>query len=123
MTQDQKFIDAMHQAVADKGEDFEYPNTRCEYQTKGPNPTNPTRCLIGEALHRVGHEYNESWEMYLADTLLSKLGYSFSVAQAARRAQHAQDRKETWGTAIELFDKFLALSSEQQEDQVFKGIF
>lgn len=120
MTQDQKFIDAMHQAVADKGEDFEYPSTFCEYRTKGPNPT---RCLIGEALHRVGHEYDESWEGHLADELLPKLGYSFSVAQAARRAQYAQDRKETWGTAIKMFDKFLALSFEQQEDQVFKGSF
>ena len=105
MPDDQKFIDAIHKVVADKGADYQYPNTECRYQTVGPTEESTVHCLIGAALIEAGHDYRGSWEYCSADELTKNFGYSNEVAVAARKAQIQQDTRNSWGDALEAFDR------------------
>lgn len=134
-TDDQRFIEAMHAAVEERGRDFIYPKPEYDavrahgYVTDDWHvpqtavcvyalPTGEPGCLIGMALHKIDPTFVPSYddsaamdEDMDADSVLTRLGdegklvLSLGVKQAARMAQQKQDGGLTWGTAIQTFDE------------------
>jgi hypothetical protein len=118
---DRKFIEAMRAAVADRGEDFVYPegtegwspkdfdgllSTDCLYvRTDVDEPA----CLIGLALHKTGISLDDlrNWEGNGARLVMGEKGYTYELTWAAAHAQANQDMGATWGQALDKFEEQL----------------
>lgn len=134
---DRKFIDAMHEAVAERGEDWVYPlperdpdarngivadgwhvpnSTTCVYMTDEGDPA----CLIGLALYKINPDlvpnYDASssgddmdaWSVLVCIGEEGSLNLSGRIVSAANTAQRAQDDGAPWGEAIRKFDEAVA---------------
>jgi hypothetical protein len=119
----ENFSQAMHEVVAERGEDFVYPhdwkwtdmndNAVCQYYIEGVGPA----CIIGAALDKLGVDVSElelkdgvtNYEMNADEILKTRYGVKDKgLLVAASRAQRLQDRGQTWGQATESFDHTLA---------------
>ena len=111
----EQFIQAMRDAVAERGRDYVYPlgnpdyalhDSSCVYSTPDGTPA----CLIGLALSKVMPEAVPEYDAptETADELLLPLGFSQIVADAAFAAQTVQDTERTWGLALDVFEDVLA---------------
>lgn len=110
---DRQFIDAIRAIVAETGEDHVYeriddgndPHRSCWYVHDG-QPS----CLIGRALHRIGVPLDllARNEGTSALSLMEDIGgFSYTVRLAADLAQDVQDGQDkgnTWGDALRVFD-------------------
>ena len=109
MITDEQFIQAMHDVV--KGREdyvYEFPDGpfSCVYVDSENNPS----CLIGHALIKCGvgiEFFTDTYNLESAASLLPKFKLSKKVVRAAEEAQEAQDNAETWGDALEVFDREL----------------
>lgn len=104
---DAAFTAAMRAAVAERGEDYVFPNewkdgaSQCRYvQPDGDGPA----CLIGVALHRLGVPLDALLDQegcsasHVVGAVAS--GVTYAAARAANKAQEAQDIGATWGAAL-----------------------
>lgn len=129
------FIAALEAAVEEKGPEYIYPD-----ELKGKDrfgypscvyfdPEDPTtcRCIIGNALSRIGYTLNdikiaaqETAATSLfdvnqdvnAEALLKYYGASDALARAAKKAQSFQDEGGSWGGALTRFKAALAESTQ-----------
>lgn len=116
---DQRFIDAITEAVKTKGEDYTYPEEEmspgdegfptapmCRYVTTDGRPS----CIIGHALWNMGITVPPQLEGKNAGEALFHLlpGLSVGVVHAASEAQDMQDAHETWGEALKAFTTTLS---------------
>lgn len=111
----------LERAVAEKGEDYIYPNGgrgddfhsengACVYQTRY---TKQPACIVGHALYYkdllqyvVDADYNEGTGPH---TLAYALGvFTTAAADFLNEVQSAQDAGKTWGAALRLGRDFLA---------------
>ena len=111
---DEDFIAAMRKAVAERGEDFVYPDEwreasedreSCMYVHKGK-----PACLIGLAVYiATGKLVPDDLEGSTAGFVVRSCvpGVSDVVGRAAFKAQAAQDVGETWGQALKEFEEAL----------------
>lgn len=111
------FIQAMRDAVAERGADYVYPPFEnfaddyhnefgaCQYQTPDGTPA----CIVGLALSKIDPnlvpEYGEDPG---AERFLTGKGLDPSVAEAAGWAQGIQDDGKTWGEALKEFERVIA---------------
>lgn len=122
---EEQFTKAMHEAVAERGEDWVYPRKTpneqrndietewrdrfgvCRYQ----KPSGEPACIIGLALHKIDPSLvPDSNTFRSASAVLGALGAPESVQFAARRAQAAQDTGRSWGRALAEYEEYLANS-------------
>ena len=107
-TKDEKFIQAMKDAVERRGRDYVYPRgEEGYYRLSNPNAclytntkTNEPACIIGLAMSLAG--FPKPPEGDAADMTLEGL-VSPRVAFAAWSAQNLQDNGHTWGEALDEF--------------------
>lgn len=119
---DSQFIAALKEAVAERGEDYVYPevertgfaddyhnaNGTCQYQT----PDGELACLIGLAVSKLDPEAVPAYgDARNASDILVPMGISKAVRHAAADAQETQDDGGTWGQAAEQFDATLRAMS------------
>lgn len=105
---DEQFIRAMHAAVEEQGRShcFKYtgPNTyggSAVYQT----PSGEGACLIGYALLLADKRACPAYGVIAtARGVLTPLGISNAVVEAASAAQFLQDIGTAWGKALDVFD-------------------
>lgn len=109
----EQFTEAMEKAVAERGEDFVYPDEWqnaygfCQYYIEGIGAA----CLIGKALENLGFDVR-SLENNGAITILEEV---FKITDrglivAAQRAQTMQDWGQSWGDALMEYKDVLASS-------------
>lgn len=113
----ENFTAAMEQAVAERGEDWVYPDEwkseygTCLYVVHSPLGSRGAACLIGRAIEIVtGELVPDEFEEKGADTVLRDC-YAVEDDQlriAARYAQRTQDVFGTWGEALARFKGVLA---------------
>lgn len=94
--------DLLARAVAEKGEDYVYPEEEkdgvgCHYFYEG-RPS----CIIGHVLSYLG--MTEGPEGSGAIFALRRLGFSPAEEYAAVAAQESQDAGRTWGDALAAYD-------------------
>lgn len=119
---EEQFTKAMHEAVAERGENWVYPSLPeeeereglatewrsesglCRYSKSNGEPA----CIIGLALHKIdpslvppANNFNS------ASTVLSGKGLPRSVTFAAQHAQAAQDSGRPWGQALAEYEAYL----------------
>jgi hypothetical protein len=116
---DELFIKAIRDVVADAGEDFTYPDewrhltpeekemglTGCRYVADGQ-----PACLIARALARMGVTTAElaDYEGSSAESVMEAHGeFSLTIREAADSAQTVQDAGRNWGQALLAFDRYL----------------
>lgn len=105
--------DLLNQAVAEKGEDYRYPEgKRLRYVelSDGGIPSGPS-CLIGNVLHRAGVPLTVlfKYEGKAVDDLVMAMGLaSRFVAWGMQVTQEAHDGRETWGQAMQRYENFVA---------------
>lgn len=126
----ENFTAALEKAVADRGEDYIYPektenpaygNSKVydqyladDYHVKGgqcvySTPNGEPACLIGVALHNLGLQVPEygfvggASEVLLNEPYELEEGITYLIADAADAAQGRQDNGETWGVALQTF--------------------
>lgn len=113
---DQRFIEAMEAAVAQRGEDFVYPRDTHkdddEWWSDGAcvysKPDGTPACIIGLALTLAGETPPPyTFGAIGADAVLDNRGYGPAVQNAAANAQVAQDKGLTWGEALKDFRESL----------------
>lgn len=104
-------INAMSEAVHDKGFNYVYEPATCVYSTIENGEFTPS-CLVGHALFNLGvnpeviYELDSSGDTGINDegprTTLRAAGVNIEpdAFTAFVRAQHAQDNRETWGYAL-----------------------
>lgn len=119
------FSAALHEAVAERGGDFVYPDewkrdipdsyvSVCQYYADGVGPA----CLIGVALSKLGvpDEYLAKIRGGAANEL-RRLGVEDGpLLDAAVIAQMSQDGGHTWGVALNDFDATLELSIKENKN-------
>ena len=118
---DQRFIDAITEAVKTKGEDYTYPEEEMSPMSRGEGlSTAPTcryvttdgrpSCIIGHALWNMGITVPPQLEGKDAGEVLCRLlpDLSEGVVYAASEAQDMQDAHETWGEALKAFTTTLS---------------
>lgn len=107
---EERFTQAMRDAVAERGRDWAYPqdpewrrpNGGCRYFLESGEPA----CLIGTALSKLGVGPDQVREGQDAWNLLRKLHGTVRVPKwidSAADAQRAQDRDGTWGEALDAY--------------------
>lgn len=101
----------LREAVAERGEDYVYPNELKMYYRDGPEPTmcryvkpdgSGPACIVGVVLHKYGvsletlaeHETEAGWRV------ARELGVDTRSRQMLSTAQDAQDGGKTWGAAL-----------------------
>ena len=111
---DEDFIAAMRKAVAERGEDFVYPDEwrkasedgeSCMYVHEGK-----PACLIGLAVYiATGELVPDAYEGAMADEVIGDRmpGVSDRARKAAFEAQATQDDGFTWGEALREFEMLL----------------
>lgn len=110
---EQRFIDGIRKAVADKGEDYVYPNElredgdpegACRYTVDGKGA-----CIVGVAIENaVGTPYPENNRNFMAATVLrGDYGLLWDLAGAFGVAQVMQDGGTPWGHALVAFEEEL----------------
>lgn len=107
------FIEAMREAVRQRGEDFVYPKEwredgGCRYYVESPLGSTEGACIVGKAIEvATGSPYTgyngPAHEILTAEYDLDDQG----VADAAFVAQRAQDVGGTWGHALAEFERYL----------------
>lgn len=115
---DEQFIEAMKAAVAERGEDYVYPEWsgngleddyhdkwgQCEYSTPSGEPA----CLIGLALSKIDEDLVPKYgEGNISAYYALPESISDVVRQAANEAQDEQDNEKTWGEALGAFMNFI----------------
>lgn len=99
--------------VEEKGADYVYPDSEkkggdiCQYLTydEHGNPTGPS-CLVGHYLVRTGMPMSDLVQYEgtnINDTF--DLDLPHWLVEALAWAQRAQDRGDTWGKALEVFEE------------------
>ena len=111
---DEDFIAAMRKAVAERGEDFVYPD---EWRKASEDKQSclyvhedKPACLIGLAVYiATGKLVPDGYEGSIAGVVVKSCvpGVSDIVVHAAFKAQAAQDVGETWGQALKEFEEAL----------------
>lgn len=129
------FSKAMHEAVAERGADYVYPQELKFSKPKDEHAENyclyfdidePTKplCIIGAALARLGVTVEDIYNSNKAHPgtqdvsafqVLLHLNANYDLAQAAADAQWHQDRGRTWGEALARFDSAMELSKIYKE--------
>lgn len=110
----ENFTAAMEQAVAERGEDFVYPdgwreqstsgNGSCQYYVEGVGGA----CIIGKALENLGVDTSQIPNSDAME-ILTELGiHDEGLVSAALTAQVTQDSGGTWGQALAKFKEALA---------------
>ena len=134
---DLKVIANIRAAVADRGEDWTYPERSvenadwyinmdfekpqnlggtCKYVLDDGTPA----CIVGDALVRSGADPKQLMRDTDAIEITNELwlggilNISLKVSMALYVAQGAQDRGKTWGTALAKFEKELDTRSKEQ---------
>ncbi|WP_367137957.1 hypothetical protein [Saccharothrix sp. HUAS TT1] len=107
----QTYRAALQAAVDARGADFTYqsPDGTCLYVHHDEElGTTTPGCLHGFALAVLGYELDSTHEYTPIRTLLSVLGVRGDdvLREAAQESQRAQDRGESWGRALEVFDQY-----------------
>lgn len=117
--EDAAFIQAMQDAVAEKGTDHVYPNEdkidymgvrMCQYFDKFDGRP---LCLIGVALSKLGLSADEltfDEQTSSAARIMRILGFSTKMGSAAQAAQSEQDRGEKWGDALTVFNEKVGIN-------------
>lgn len=104
---EKKFIDAIRAAVKENGEDYIYPDHlrnenyesgSCQYTVGGVGA-----CIVGKAIQIAAGEPYEGPNHNSLDVLV-QYGLSFALRDAFASAQREQDRNETWGAALAVFE-------------------
>lgn len=122
VTKNEQFIQAMRDAVAERGKNYVYPEAvpngvnyfkRDDYHNPGgvcmySTPDGTPACIIGLALDKMGEPVPEYGNMVGADCVLEYLVSPY-VCNAARQAQLIQDKGGTWGEALAVFEKGVQL--------------
>ena len=98
------------ETIAAERPDFVYRkpdvSQECLYRPSQRRPgQKKVRCIIGEALHRLGMTDAELFELDASDEsnaydVLSGLGFDDDVCHYAQMVQTAQDTGKSWGAAI-----------------------
>ena len=110
---DEAFIQAMKDAVAERGEDFTYPDewrvtdsgfdNACVYTLEDGTPA----CIIGLAIYKMLGTpytgYNAGAYGVLGDLYGGRI--SIRLRDAAQSAQALQDKGASWGRVLEQFLK------------------
>ena len=127
----ESFTKAMREAVAERGESWTYPSLSDAGDSKWRNslgncvyafPDGSPACLIGLALYkidptidlvgaenRIATEHDDTSVM----ALFKELGVEDRVLyNAAASAQRRQDRGESWGSALEAYERSLRLGND-----------
>ena len=124
----ENFTAAMRAAVAERGEDWAYPERGSELAEQGWRaeegqecvyvlPDGSPACLIGLALYKIDPALVEGLEgeTVSALLLLHRLGVEdVGLCGAAWDAQWAQDLGETWGNALEIYERAMNERCETQ---------
>lgn len=108
MITEEEFTAAMEAAVAERGEDFVYPDEwRDEYSEacRYSLPDGTPACIIGLALHKINPALVPTYDnTERALDVFEAIGdVPQNVALAAQRAQSQQDADKTWGVALEAY--------------------
>lgn len=107
-----EFTAAMEAAVAERGKDWVYPRTWyyegvCSYSLEDGTPA----CLIGVALSKLDPGLVPDFgERASAEIVLEDL-VPEPVAIAAREAQVHQDNGHIWGSALQVYKRYLEKNS------------
>lgn len=114
-------MDALRDAVAEKGAEYVYPENEkigisCSYVWDG-RPS----CIVGNALHRLGVSLDilGRFEMTTAASVLDSLRYrkilvvDTETRQAYDEAQTAQDDGRPWGEALAAAEESLPVGTEE----------
>ena len=122
MTQftDEDFVTAIHKVVAERGEDFTYPDAKCDPITSRrvdddwwrdgacvySHPDGTSACIVGAALYELDPALVPPYDSngQSASDVLEPLGFSDAVQRAADEAQTHQDDGVSWGHALYEFD-------------------
>jgi hypothetical protein len=111
---DQQFIDAMSQAVKDKGPSHSAPGSYWN-ASKGE-----AYCIVGYALSLIDKSLCPTNNSHMANTLLPMLGCSRRVGDAAYAAQGLNDRNVGWE---QVHDAFLYGMQVWREDMPLPVLF
>ena len=111
----ENFTAALERAVAERGEDFVYPEAwmtsanACQYSLRDGTPA----CIIGLALSYIDPELvPDSFYFGAVDGVLEDLGVEDgALIIAARAAQIRQDRGYTWGRSLDAYKAVLEENS------------
>lgn len=114
----ESFTEAIEKVVAERGEDYVYEKPDgfrfCQYT----NPDGKPGCIVGAALAELGYTGENTPILATpkdlsggepAQTVFSELGvYDRKLILAASEAQFQQDYSNSWGMALEQYDKTIA---------------
>lgn len=103
-----EFKELLKSIVAERGEEYCYSNAstraECFYHPTVRINGHITRCIIGEALHRLGVDDEKLKQLSQtfgpARRVLEELGFDQDVVVYAGRVQRAQDAGKSWGEAL-----------------------
>lgn len=111
----ENFTAAIIQAVAERGEDYVYPEDdkimdACQYKTENGEPS----CIIGLALHLIDPILvPERGSVAGARDILRDIGVTdAALLDAATDAQSVQDNFSPWGYALTAYKNVIAKAEE-----------
>jgi len=116
----EQFIEAMHKAVAERGEDFVYPDewresASCLYYIESPMGVREGACIVGKAIEiATGGEVYTGYNAAAYEVLSEEYDLAGDVGDAAFVAQRVQDTGGTWGEALAAFEEYLAAKPFEQ---------
>lgn len=96
-------------AIAQKGEDYTYPEfdeKPCTYSING-EPS----CIVGYAVDSIDHDLfsllrdEEVKEGPMSVAAIQSLSFTYGAAHALGMAQRSQDAGKTWGDSLRMFDE------------------
>lgn len=108
-------------AIAQKGEDYVYPEfdeKPCTYSING-EPS----CIVGYAVDSIGHDLflllqtEEAKDGPMSVYSIESLDFTYAAKNALQRAQGAQDAGQTWGESLRIFDEVITTMTAE-DDQI-----
>lgn len=114
------FIEAMREAVRQRGEDFVYPEAwrddgACRYYIEDTPGVIEGACIIGKAIEIATGTPYTGYNGPADQVLLEEYGLDDrDVADAAFVAQRVQDTRSTWGDALAKFEEYVSASLTEQ---------
>lgn len=114
----ERFTDAMHKAVASRGEDYVYTPPEGGRMCMYTDPDGTPGCIVGVALAELGYTAENTDSLAYgkgggAAYQLTLLGFvDPHVHEAANYAQRVQDTGGTWGVALNQYNRIMTTAGE-----------
>ena len=115
---DEQVTEAIHEVVAELGEDYVYepqptadplggPKDTVAYCRYAPDAVNTLGCIAGATIRRLGYTGGIAERTAVRENITFSRRLSECALEALNKAQAKQDARESWGSAKEAFDQVM----------------